>query len=132
MTSRRVGVLFLSLLFVSASLTPSLYASSPDTTKRTLTGTLVDITCATDPKTDLGKLRAHHTRKCLLMPICAASGYAVLTDDDEVLRFDTKGNHLAQQLIEKHARNQHWRVSIDGSIDGDQLDVVHIKLLRSK
>ena len=110
----------------------SVRASAADTTKRTLTGTLVDITCATDPKTDLGKLRAHHTRKCLLMPICAASGYAVLTDDDEVLRFDTKGNHLAQQLIEKHARNQHWRVSIDGSIDGDQLDVVHIKLLRSK
>jgi hypothetical protein len=58
-----------------------------------LTGTLVDITCATDPKRNLTKLRSEHTRKCLLMPICAESDYALLTDRDEVLRFDAKGTN---------------------------------------
>jgi hypothetical protein len=107
----------------------SLHASGLHGGKQALTGTLVDISCATDPKRNLAKLRSEHTRRCLLMPICAESGYALLTDHDEVLRFDAKGNELARKLIEKHSHTQSWHVSIDGTVQGDQLAVERIRLL---
>ena len=62
------------------------------------------------------------------MPACAESGYALLTDRDEVLRFDPMGNNLARKLIENHLRNQRWRVSIEGTARGDQLTVERIRL----
>ncbi len=107
-------------------------ASRADTPKQVYVGTLVDITCATFPKKDLAKLRLEHTRKCLLMPVCSEMGYALLTDHDEVLRFDAKGNNLARELIERHSGDHGWRISVHGSIERDHLSVVHIKLLRSK
>jgi hypothetical protein len=89
-------------------------------------GTLVDITCATDPKRDLSKLRSEHSRKCLLMPVCIQSGYALLTDHDEVLRFDATGNEIARKLIQKGSRTKDWRVFVSGAIKGDQLSVRQI------
>lgn len=93
-----------------------------------MTGTLVDITCASDPKRNLTKLRLEHTRKCLLMPLCRESGYALLMDRDEVLRFDAKGNELARKLIEKTSRDRNWHVSIEGTVQEDQLTVEQIRL----
>ena len=95
-------------------------------------GTLVDITCATDPKKDLAKLRLKHTRKCLIMLVCSESGYALLTDRDEIFRLDTMGNNLARRLIERNSGDQSWRISVHGSLEKDPLCVVQIKLLRSK
>ena len=109
----------------------NLSASRGNGAKQRLSGTLVDITCATDPKRDLIRLRNEHTRKCLLMPICAESGYGLLTDQDEVLRFDVKGNDLARKVIEKHSHNQKWRVSIVGTVEEDKIAVEHIDLLRA-
>jgi hypothetical protein len=120
------SLLSLSLLLALTSV--GIQASDPRRSEERLTGTLVDITCATDPKKNLTKLRSQHTRKCLLMPACAESGYALLTDRDEVLRFDPMGNNLARKLIENHLRNQRWRVSIEGTARGDQLTVERIRL----
>ena len=92
MDTRRTWLLLL-LQTLLALTSVSLHASDARKERQTLTGTLVDITCATDPKRNLTKLRSEHTRKCLLMPICAESGYALLTDRDEVLRFDAKGTN---------------------------------------
>jgi hypothetical protein len=125
--NRHLNVVFLLLLVFTR-----LALAGPEKVKHVLTGTLVDINCATDTKKDLAKLRSEHTRKCLLMPICAESGYAILTDNDEVLRFDAKGNEQASKLIEKQTRNQKWRVSVDGVVVGAQLRVLHIKLLGPK
>jgi hypothetical protein len=119
----------LLLLTLLALTSASLHASDARKERQSLTGTLVDITCVTDPKRNLTKLRSEHTRKCLLMPICAESGYALLTDRDEVLRFDAKGNESAQKLIEKHSHTQRWRVSVEGTVQGDQLTVERIRLL---
>jgi hypothetical protein len=105
--------------------------SAQQVPKTVFTGTLVDVTCATDAKRDLAKLRSEHSRKCLLMPACVESGYAVLTDKDDVLRFDRHGNEEARSLIEKHSRNKNWRVSVDAAIDGSGIRVLHIKLKKS-
>jgi hypothetical protein len=40
-----------------------------------------------------------------------------------------KGNELARKLIVKHSHTQNWRVSIEGTIEGDQLTVEGIRLL---
>jgi len=63
------------------------------------------------------------------MPICAESGYALLMDYDDALRFDSRGNELARKLIEKHSHTSRWRVSILGAVQGDQLSVERIRLL---
>ena len=106
--------------------------SAVEKQRQTFSGTLVDITCATDPKRNFGKLRSEHSRKCLLMPVCAESGYALLTDQNEVFRFDTNGNALAQSLIQKNSANQNWRVSVEGRTEGDKLKVQRIKLLSTR
>jgi hypothetical protein len=121
--------LLLSNLAVSASfLSVSLSASAA--AKNTVVGTLVDITCATDPKKDLGRLRTEHTRRCLLMPLCADSGYALLDDANQLLRFDAKGNELARKLIEKHDHVKSWRIKVEGITNNNgQVSVEHLKLL---
>jgi hypothetical protein len=117
-----IYLLFVFLTCISGS------TSARENQKQIFTGTLVDVTCATDPKRILSKLRSEHSRKCLLMPVCAESGYALLTDQDEVLRFDAAGNELARKFIQKNARSQHWRVSVEGALAGDRVSVRHIKL----
>src|SRR6266571_2280539 len=64
-------------------------------------GYLIDVACATDRKNNLSKLGPEHTRKCLQMPACQNSGYALLTEELQVLRFDHRGNDLARKLLEK-------------------------------
>jgi hypothetical protein len=118
----------LSLSVLLALTAVGLQASGPRKSKQRMTGTLVDIACATDPKRNLTKLRSEHTRKCLLMPICKESGYALLTDRDEVLRFDARGNKLARELIEQRLNNHGWLVSIEGILEGDQLTVDRMRL----
>ena len=103
-------------------------AFAAENQKPVFTGTLVDVTCATDPKRNLDKLRSEHSRKCLLMPVCAESGYALLTDHDEVFQFDTNGNTIARRLIQKNPGNQNWRVSVEGVLEEGHLSVRRIKL----
>jgi hypothetical protein len=119
---------FLAVFLVLFSASPRAFPS--DRAKQTLTGTLVDVTCSTDPRKNLAKLRVEHTRKCLLMPICADSGYALLTENNTVLRFDAKGNELARKLIEKNSQNQSWLVSVQGTVEANQVTVSHLKLLK--
>jgi hypothetical protein len=64
------------------------------------------------------------------MPVCSRSGYALLTDDDEVFRFEATGNQLAEKLVEKHSRTLNWRVSVEGIVEVDRLEVRHLKLLK--
>lgn len=108
------------------------FLSAAEKQRQVFTGTLVDITCATDPKANFSKLSSEHSRRCLLMPVCAQSGYALLIDEDRVLRFDTNGNLLARRLIQKNSVNQNWLISVDGLLEADQLNVQRIKLLSTR
>jgi hypothetical protein len=118
-----------AFVLAAGALALSIGLSASDSPPRQTTrGTLVDLTCATDPKKDLARLRKEHTRRCLLMPVCAESGYALLTESNEVLRFDVKGNELARKLIEKHSHTQNWQVSVEGVVRADQVAVERIRL----
>jgi hypothetical protein len=128
--TRKVLCPLLLLLSQLALVLPSALGSGKPA--QAFVGTLVDLTCATDPKKDLAKLRSEHTRKCLLMPVCSESGYALLTDDDQVLKFDREGNKLAGKLIAEHSRNQNWRITVAGVPDGGYFNVLRIKLWKGK
>ena len=114
----RAAAVFIIIITVVAAASHPLRASDQTKTKLKLTGYLVDMTCATDPKKDLSALRTQHTRKCLFMPVCRDNGYALLTDDNRVLQFDAKGNELAQELIDHHPKTQSWKVMVYGANRG--------------
>jgi hypothetical protein len=96
--------------------------------KVTLKGTLVDVSCATERANDLDSLRVKHTRKCLQMPDCDKSGFALLTADDKVLKFDEAGNTRARALIAATDREKDWAVTVSGKLDGDTLAVKKLTL----
>jgi len=116
------GVLLLMVMCTSGS---EVIAQVPK--RQFFTGILVDMTCATDPQRNVDKLRSEHSRKCLLMPVCAESGYALLTDQDEVFQFDTASTALASKLIQRNSNRESWRVVIDGVLQGKLLVVKTIK-----
>ena len=97
--------------------------------KVTLKGTLVDVSCATERANDLDSLRLKHTRKCLQMPDCDKSGFALLTADNKVLRFDDRGNETARKLIASTDREKQWDIKVSGRLDGDTLTVSKLTLL---
>lgn len=97
--------------------------------KVTLKGVLVDVSCATERASDLDSLRAKHTRKCLQMPDCDKSGFALLTPDNKVLRFDDAGNDKARKLIAATERDKEWNIKVAGRLDGDTLTVSKLTLL---
>ena len=94
-----------------------------------LIGYLVDIACATDPAQNSPGWALKHTRQCLLMPACVRSGYAVLTDQNELIRFDAKGNAEAQHLILRRHANNDWRIRVSGYNSAGEMAVSKIQLL---
>ena len=106
-------------------------APSPEKTKKTqVAGYLVDVSCSHDEAEAGPGWGQKHTRACLLMPACVRSGYAVLTDSNEVVRFDAKGNQQAHKLILAGTQNKDWRVRVRGQRAGDEFRVSTIELIK--
>ena len=116
----------LAVLAVMTLATLALAADKPQTMK----GHLVDVSCATDnqtkPKADF---RQKHAKSCLQMPECEESGYALLTPDDKVIRFDKDSNEQAKKFIAETNKDKDWGVVVTGTMNADQtLKVASIKL----
>jgi len=116
-------VLAVTLLVLAAL--PALAAKGK---KVTLSGVLVDVSCATERARDLDGLRIKHTKKCLQMPDCDKSGFALLTADNKVIRFDEAGNQQARTLIAKTEKERDWQVKVSGRLDGEALAVKKLTL----
>ena len=84
---------------------------------------VVDVNCskkvATDPDT--------HTRACALK--CAASGFGILTKDQQFLKFDSAGDAKIVEALKASGAKDHLRVNVEGNVEGDTLKVTSIKLL---
>jgi hypothetical protein len=102
----------------------SLSAFAPETTVK---GHLVDISCSSDLG-DRPGWGAKHSRKCLQMLPCAKSGYGVLTEEKQVVKFDDNGNEQAKKFIESITKPNDIRVNVTGTVDGDHLTVTKIEL----
>ena len=94
---------------------------------QTLSGHLVDVSCANEDGTKPG-FGAKHSKKCLQMPECEESGYALLTSDNKVIKFDKAGNATAKQFIAKTDKDKDWKVNVTGDVTGDNMTVQSLEL----
>ena len=98
--------------------------------KSPVRGYLVDMLCVRQRKSEGVKLGQEHTRMCLRMPNCIKSGYAVMTLDYQILKFDQKGTEKAIKLLDKTDQQQGFVVQVSGKITGDEIQVSKIELLK--
>lgn len=68
-----------------------------------------------------------HPRDCALM--CAKSGYGIIDQSGNYLKFDAKGNAEAKQLLQNSTRKDHLRVDVTGTKDGNTIHVTSIKMV---
>jgi hypothetical protein len=114
-------------LVVATSL--SVGALAADSGKKVkIKGHLVDVQCSIEEKEDPAVMRTTHSRSCFQMPACEKSGYALLTEDDKVLRFDATGNERAKKLVAEAKKDKDYRVTVRGKLDGETLAVNKIEL----
>src|SRR5262249_53449144 len=93
-------------------------------------GYLIDITCARERKDKESSLGEDHTKKCLQMPVCDRSGFGILTDANQLLRFDEDGNRRARKLLEGTRRENKLRCVAWGRRSNDLLYVSRMELTR--
>jgi hypothetical protein len=88
-------------------------------------GYLVDTVCVREEAAQLDRLGSKHTKKCLEMPACRESGYALLLlpNKNDVLHFDKRGNELASRLVSGHRAETGWLLQATGKRTGDQFAV---------
>src|SRR5947207_9173875 len=98
-----------ALVFLALSLA-ALAADKPSATaKEKVSGYLVDVSCAADyQKKGDAKTAAKHGKSCLTMEDCDKSGFAVLTDDNKIIKFDENGNKEARALIKNTNKDKDW------------------------
>ncbi len=84
---------------------------------------VVDVNCSKKAAADPDA----HTRDCALK--CAASGFGILTKDQQFLKFDADGNAKMIDALKASNKKDHLRVDVDGELQGDTLKVSSIKLL---
>ena len=111
-------------LFAAALLFASTYSLAAT---QTLSGYLVDVSCATEDGAKPG-FGTKHSKKCLQMPECEESGYALLTADNKVIKFDKAGNATAKQFIAKTDKDKDWKVNVTGDVTGDNMTVQSLEL----
>ena len=68
-----------------------------------------------------------HTRACALQ--CAKSGFGIVDQSGNYLKFDEKGNQEAKNLLESSSKKDHIRVEVTGTQDGSTIHVQSLKLL---
>lgn len=93
-----------------------------------LHGTLIDMTCWNDRSGDTSTLLREHTKKCLQMPDCIGSGYAIVTPDGQVYKMDPTSNDSTTKWIAATQKDANWRVDVKGRVEHGLLDVKKIQL----
>jgi len=93
-----------------------------------LHGTLIDMTCWNDRTGDTATLLREHTKRCLQMPDCIRSGYAVVTADGKVYKMDPASNDSTTKWIAATTKDADFRVDVKGRVENGLLDVTKIQL----
>ena len=128
---RRNVVVVLALLvgagFVFAQDTKSQQGTASGETV-TLRGYVVDAMCASGmvKKGKVMERAAAHTKECALEDQCAASGFGIFSDGKYV-KFDSHGDEIAQDLVQKTEKDKGIAVEVTGTMEGNQLAVASIK-----
>jgi hypothetical protein len=93
--------------------------------KVTLKGTIIDNECAQANKADLANFIKTHTKECALMADCAASGYAIYTDDKLLMKFDQDSSVKVAEFLKKTAST--LKVVVVAKQVGGELSLVSIE-----
>lgn len=99
--------------------------------KESVRGYLVDTICVKEEAAQLADLGSKHTRKCLQMPACRESGYALLlpSHNNDVLRFDKRGNQLAAKLVDGRHAEGGWLLQVTGNRNGEEFAVATLEIV---
>jgi hypothetical protein len=94
-------------------------------------GYLVDNVCVKEEADHLADLGVKHTKKCLQMPVCRESGYALFlpSHNNDVLRFDKRGNQLAAKLINGRHAEGGWLLQVTGKRNGEEFAVATLEII---
>ena len=84
---------------------------------------MIDTQCATKAKANPDA----HTKACALA--CAKSGFGIVDNSGNYLKFDAKGNQEAMKLLESSNKQDHLRVDVSGKKEGEVIHVQSLKLL---
>lgn len=90
-------------------------------------GYLIDGSCAAR-KAGKPHALAAHSKACLQMPVCKASGYGVVTGERLFIRFVEHLNQMAQEFISHTAREIGIKVAVSGTVHGGKIAVSKIEL----
>jgi hypothetical protein len=91
-----------------------------------LTGYVIDNACSARAASENGAEKVkNHTVKCAMMPSCAKSGYAVFADG-KLYKLDEEGNKKAADILKNTKAEKGVQVSVEGTLDGDNLKVKSI------
>ena len=108
---------------------PVIAADKPVSGEQTISGHLVDVACGSQnsakPDSNFG---ATHDKSCLQMDDCVKSGYGVLTSENKVIKFDSKGNEQARKFIQMTNKDKDWKVTVSGPVTGNTIAVNSIML----
>ena len=112
---------------LTAVMALSLVVMAQNGKETTLTGYIVDKTCATkDAKqADPQAAAANETKFCVLMESCINSGLGVYSDG-KYIQFDKNGVALAKAAIEKSKKDKGARFKVIGKVTGDSMVVESI------
>jgi hypothetical protein len=125
----RFAIIFTLLALLAAPVIAQ--EEAPASLKSPLRGYLVDLFCARERAKEGVTLGEVHTRMCLQMPPCESSGYAVMTMDHQILKFDAKGNDKVKKMLDKTTQNSNFVVMVWGKIDEDEIEVRKIDLVKN-
>ena len=89
-------------------------------------GTLIDNACA-NPKMSQADL-AKHDKSCLQEEECETAGYAVMTANGTLFKFDEKGNALAKAQIEASSKSDDFKVTVVGAPKGEVFAVTSLTI----
>ncbi|MDX6403291.1 MAG: hypothetical protein QOH70_746 [Blastocatellia bacterium] len=112
------------LIVVLALMAGALIAQDKSTT---LTGYLIDNSCAANHATDktFATWVKTHGTSCATMESCEKSGYAVFAGD-KLYKLDESGNTSAEALLKSTKSKKGLKVKAEGTIDGDTLKVTKL------
>ncbi len=112
------------LIVVVAMMAGALIAQEQTTT---LTGYLIDNSCAANHATDktFATWVKTHGTSCAMMESCEKSGYAVFAGD-KLYKLDDKGNESAEALLKATKSKKGLHVKAEGVVDGDTLKVTKL------
>ncbi len=119
---KRITTVTVILLLVAVS------AFAGQGKKAKVSGYLVDIMCSSEHASEGEAFGAKHSKECLQMADCEKSGYAVLTADKKVIKFDAKGNEEAKKAIAASAKEKDFKVTVTGAVEGDSIAVASLQI----